>query len=178
MAPNLVPLPTLTGSAVLVRPPAPDELSNLAVVMAADPEASPWWSHDAEVIRRWFLEDPEYRVLVVEDRASGETAGIIAFQEEDDPDYQSASMDIALLSCCTGRGLGPEALRLLASWLIDERGHHRLTIDPAVANERAVHVYKALGYRPIGVARRYERGPDGTWHDNLLMDMLADELVR
>jgi hypothetical protein len=25
--------------------------------------------------------------------------------------------------------------------------------------------------------RRYERGADGTWHDGLLMDLLADELV-
>jgi aminoglycoside 6'-N-acetyltransferase len=24
--------------------------------------------------------------------------------------------------------------------------------------------------------RQYERGPDGTWHDGLLMDMLAGEL--
>jgi aminoglycoside 6'-N-acetyltransferase len=25
--------------------------------------------------------------------------------------------------------------------------------------------------------RRYERRSDGRWHDNLLMDLLADELV-
>jgi aminoglycoside 6'-N-acetyltransferase len=24
--------------------------------------------------------------------------------------------------------------------------------------------------------RNYERGPDGSWHDGLLMDMLAEEL--
>jgi aminoglycoside 6'-N-acetyltransferase len=28
----------------------------------------------------------------------------------------------------------------------------------------------------VGVMRQYERGVDGRWHDNLLMDMLADEL--
>jgi aminoglycoside 6'-N-acetyltransferase len=26
------------------------------------------------------------------------------------------------------------------------------------------------------VMRSYERGPDGTWHDGLLMDLLATEL--
>jgi aminoglycoside 6'-N-acetyltransferase len=26
------------------------------------------------------------------------------------------------------------------------------------------------------VMRRYERGPDGTFHDGLLMDLLAEEL--
>jgi len=28
----------------------------------------------------------------------------------------------------------------------------------------------------VGRMRQYERGPDGTWHDCLLMDMLAEEL--
>jgi aminoglycoside 6'-N-acetyltransferase len=28
----------------------------------------------------------------------------------------------------------------------------------------------------VGVMRRYERGPDGTWHDGLLMDLLPEEL--
>jgi aminoglycoside 6'-N-acetyltransferase len=26
--------------------------------------------------------------------------------------------------------------------------------------------------------RQYERGPDGTFHDGLLMDLLRDELTR
>jgi aminoglycoside 6'-N-acetyltransferase len=25
--------------------------------------------------------------------------------------------------------------------------------------------------------RAYERGPDGSWHDGLLMDLLAEDLV-
>ena len=29
----------------------------------------------------------------------------------------------------------------------------------------------------VGVMRNYERGVDGTWHDGLLMDLLADELT-
>jgi aminoglycoside 6'-N-acetyltransferase len=28
------------------------------------------------------------------------------------------------------------------------------------------------------VMRRYELGPDGTFHDGLLMDLLAEELIR
>ena len=61
-------------------------------------------------------------------------------------------------------------------YLIDVRGHHRLTIDPSAANERAIHVYSKLGFRPVGIQRLYERGPDGTFHDGLFMDLLADDL--
>ncbi len=52
--------------------------------------------------------------------------------------------------------------------------HHR----PAADNGRAVHAYAALGFRPVGLMRAYERRADGRWHDNLLMDLLADELVE
>ena len=66
---------------------------------------------------------------------------------------------------------------MLARYLIEERGHHRLTIDPAADNAPAIRAYEKVGFRPVGVMRSYERGPDGTLHDGLLMDLLADELV-
>ena len=75
-----------------------------------------------------------------------------------------------------GHGHGPVALRLAARWLVDERGHHRITIDPAARNARAIRAYRAVGFRDIGIMRRYERSPDGVWEDGLLMDLLADEL--
>lgn len=58
------------------------------------------------------------------------------------------------------------------------RGHHRLTIDPACGNAGAIRAYEAVGFRPVGTMRRYERGADGSWHDNLLMDLLREEFGR
>ena len=92
-------------------------------------------------------------------------------------DYRHASLDIALAGAHQGRGLGPEAMRLAIEHMIEARGHHRFTIDPAAANERAISAYAAVGFRPVGVMRRYERGADGTWRDGLLMDLLAEEYV-
>jgi aminoglycoside 6'-N-acetyltransferase len=106
----------------------------------------------------------------------GRLAGWLGFTEENEPDYRHAGLDIFLAPEHQGRGLGPAALRLAARWLVEERGHHRLTIDPAQANDRAIRAYASVGFRPVGVMRRYERGADGEWHDNLLMDLLADEL--
>jgi aminoglycoside 6'-N-acetyltransferase len=50
-------------------------------------------------------------------------------------------------------------------------------IDPAASNERAIKAYERVGFKPVGVMRSYERGPDGTFHDGLLMDLLAEELA-
>jgi aminoglycoside 6'-N-acetyltransferase len=89
--------------------------------------------------------------------------------------YRHAGMDIYLTASRHGRRLGAEAIRLLAPHLFAERGHHRLTIDPAADNAPAIRAYEKAGFRPVGTMRNYERGPDGVWHDGLLMDMLRGE---
>jgi aminoglycoside 6'-N-acetyltransferase len=67
-------------------------------------------------------------------------------------------------------------VRTLARYLLDVRGHHRLTIDPATSNIRAIRTYEKVGFKPVGVMRQYERGVRRTFHDGLLMDLLAGEL--
>ena len=65
---------------------------------------------------------------------------------------------------------------MLARWLVAVRQHHRLTIDPAADNVRAIRCYASVGFKPVGIMRAYERGLDGTFHDALLMDLLRSEL--
>jgi aminoglycoside 6'-N-acetyltransferase len=91
--------------------------------------------------------------------------------------YRHAGIDIYLGTRFQGRGAGTEAVALLARFLFEQRGHHRLTIDPAAANGRAIRSYAKVGFRPVGVMRQYERGRDGRFHDGLLMDMLRGELT-
>ena len=88
----------------------------------------------------------------------GEIAGWVGWYEEDDPITATAGLDIFVAPAHQGRGIGREALSLVARWLIDERGHHRIIIDPAASNTRAIATYASLGFRPVGVMRRYERG--------------------
>ena len=63
-------------------------------------------------------------------------------------------------------------------YLFRVRGHHRLVIDPAAQNHRAISTYAAVGFRTVGVLREYERNHDDTgWHDGLLMELLVSELT-
>jgi len=67
-------------------------------------------------------------------------------------------------------------VRRVVRHLIDGLGHHRITIDPAAANAAAIRTYEKVGFRVVGVMRRYERDADGSgWHDGLLMELLAGE---
>jgi aminoglycoside 6'-N-acetyltransferase len=159
----------------VLRPVRDDDATILREILA-EPDVARWWGvepPDATV--RDMLEQSEEEVhFVVE--LDGAVIGEIQYYEETDAAYRHASIDLFLATQHHGQGLGRDAIRRLARYLFDERGHHRLTIDPALANERAIRAYRGLGFRPVGVMRKYERGPDGTWHDSLLMDLLEDEL--
>lgn len=143
----------------------------------AEPTVACWWGEpdSAEAITDQLAGDESGVLLVIE--AAGEVAGGIQYWEETDPMYRHASIDIFLGGRYQGRGIGSEALTLLARFLFEERGHHRLTIDPAAANDRAIGCYRKVGFRPVGVLREYERGADGRFHDGLLMDLLRGELA-
>ena len=157
---------------MLLRPAREGDIPAL-MAMLTDPEVAPWWGdYDADRLRA-DLDHPGSQMLAVEVR--GEVIGLLEITEEEEPDYRHAALDISLRSDHHGQGLGHETLRVAIDHLIDAHGHHRFTIDPAAENERAIRCYAAVGFRPVGIMRRYERAPDGRWRDALLMDLLAEE---
>jgi aminoglycoside 6'-N-acetyltransferase len=167
------PLPELRGARVLLRPVRAADADRLLQILR-EPEVARWWgAYDSERVRADLIEVSDEAVYAIE--SGGEVIGAVTSYEETTPDYRHANMDIFLATDRQGQGLGTEALRLLARHLFRERGHHRLVIDPATTNERAIRAYERLGFRPVGVMRDYERGSDGTWHDGLLMDLLVDD---
>ena len=167
---------TLLGERVTLRPATMDDVPALAAVRAR-PEVRRWWRGGtdlvAEVTRE--LTETDTGKLVIEHE--GRTVGLIQWHAEQDPDYRHAGIDIYLDPSVHGRGLGSDAIRTLARHLFEDHGHHRITIDPAASNAAAIRCYEKVGFRPVGVMRQYERDIDGTWHDGLLMDLLADELT-
>jgi aminoglycoside 6'-N-acetyltransferase len=163
------PIPPLEGRRVLLRSAADGDLAALAEV------------RDDEDVRRWWgapsaddFDPPEHGALLVIE-VDGAIAGSIQYEEASDPQYRSAGIDIFLGSSWQGRGLAREAIGLLVHHLFEARRHHRLTIDPVAANERAIRCYEAVGFTRVGVMRQYERDDDGVWHDGLLMELLADD---
>ena len=158
---------------MLLRPGRPEDAGAL-VRIRKEPEVARRWGFDGieEEVGEGFVGNDAGFVI----EAGGEVVGAIQYHEEDDPMYRHAGMDIFLATAHHGRGLGAEAIRVLARHLFEGRGHHRLTIDPAADNAAAIRAYEKVGFRPVGVMRRYERGPDGVWHDGLLMDMLREDL--
>jgi aminoglycoside 6'-N-acetyltransferase len=163
--------PTLCGRLVTLRPAVAADAPALLAILD-QPAVSAWWRRDEW--HRLHETDAVTFTIVLD----GAIVGCIQFNEETDPDYLSAAVDIFLSGAVHGRGVGSDAMRTLIAWLIDACGHHRLTVDPAAANARAIHVYQKLGFRPVGVLRKYERVAGGSWRDALLMELLAVDFVR
>jgi aminoglycoside 6'-N-acetyltransferase len=138
--------------------------------------------HNSAEVRRWWdppeedfpWDEPQSTRFTIE--VDGAIAGLIQYWEENEPKYRHAAIDLFIDPQLHGRGIGSEAVTQVVRLLFCERGHHRITIDPAVDNVPAVRAYEKVGFKRVGVMRQAERDAGGEgWHDALLMELLASE---
>ncbi len=171
------PEPVLEGARVRLRPAERADVPEL-VRIRSTPEVYERWRGGDDLLAsvEEDFDDPSVTLYAIE--LEGQVVGLIQWYEEDEPDYRHASIDLYVDPAAHGRGIGTDAVRTLARHLVRDLGFHRLVIDPAADNQIAIRTYAKVGFRPVGIMRQYERGPDGTWHDGLLMDLLAGELIE
>jgi aminoglycoside 6'-N-acetyltransferase len=171
-----VPSPGLSDGEVTLRPPRPDDLARLTEIWAT-PEVSRWWPHEDEETISALMAGDEGEIVPFVIEVAGRTRGFLQVYEETDPMYRHAGLDLVLDPEVRGRGLGPRAIVLAARWAF-ARGHHRLVIDPNLANLAAQRAYEKVGFSRVGVMRSYEWSEaEGKWTDGVLYELLDDELV-
>jgi aminoglycoside 6'-N-acetyltransferase len=166
----------LRGDRVTLRPLVEEDVDRIVELGAAD-EVARWWRG---LTREHVLEKArgaDEGAVVFAIVADGELAGMIQYFEENDEEFRHASVDLFLGASYQDRGLGTDTVRTMIRHLIDDRGHRRVTIDPAAHNERAIRCYEKVGFKRVGVMREYWLDPDGRWRDGVLLDLLAPELV-
>src|SRR5689334_20441148 len=109
--------------------------------MLGEPEVARWWDPvDERSVRELVDTGDADTTFAVE--ADGRVMGIVLCYEEPEPHYRHASLDISLHPGFHDQGYGREALELVVAHLIEQRGHHRITIDPAASNARAIRCYE------------------------------------
>jgi aminoglycoside 6'-N-acetyltransferase len=170
----------IQGPRVVLRQVVPTDLPSLLKILREPSVARVWSAPNDEADRKLLLgADPDGSeaittfAITISDRVIGWIAG----WEKLEPEYRHAGVDLFVSGAQQGIGLGPEAIRLVCDWLFRVRGHHRITIDPAASNLRAIAAYEKVGFQRVGVLRRYELGADGTYHDGLLLDLVPEDLL-
>jgi aminoglycoside 6'-N-acetyltransferase len=166
--------PTLQGERVRLRALADADSERVAEINAL-PEVARWWRPQSPDEIRANIADQDLATWAVE--LEGELIGYVESYEEPEADFRHAGLDLFLLPAVHGRGLGRDVVRTVVRHLLEDRGHHRVVIDPALANDTAIRSYEAVGFRRVGVMRRYWFDHvEQRWTDGLLLDLLEGEL--
>jgi len=181
---------TIESRRLRLRPTREGDRARLEQILSA-PAVRRWWGEPGPKVEDAIAPGEETDSYAIELRGGGgdrgrggdgggdgAVIGVIQSWSEEEPDFRHAGIDVALAPEVHGRGYGGEAVAALARHLFEHRRHHRVTIDPAAANVPAIRAYERIGFKPVGVMRRYWRDPDGVWQDGLLMDLLPEELVE
>lgn len=164
----------LRGKNVRLRSINPTDRDRLLAIRRTEKVRSRWRGENLDAQFDEDLLDDDLHQLVIE-TLKGEIIGMIQFEEEQDPDYRNASLDIYIDPASHRRGYAADAIRTLVNYLFDNLDHHRLTVDPATDNTAAIACYSKVGFKPVGTMRAHERQPDGSWTDALLMDILPSD---
>ncbi|MGA8016696.1 MAG: GNAT family protein, partial [Candidatus Dormiibacterota bacterium] len=131
----------LHGDKVVLVPVAEAHVPALRRIRATPEVRRRWGEPHGEP--EWPFDDPSATLFAV--LVQDAVVGMIQFSEENEPDYRHASIDLFIDPQLHNRGIGRDAVRTLARHLVEERGHHRLTIDPAADNQAAIRCYAAVG---------------------------------
>lgn len=80
---------------------------------------------------------------------------------------------VSVLKEYWGKGIGKELIRYLIDWAQETKVIRKINLRTRIDNERAIRLYKKLGFEEEGIIRR-EFLIDGKFYDTLMMGMLID----
>jgi aminoglycoside 6'-N-acetyltransferase len=156
VSPYGTPMPSperpLFGELTTLRPATEDD-ADLLVGWHADPEVARFWD-DAILPRDEVLE--RLRRPLVDAYIIEEAGGAVGYLQAwfEDERFEMGGLDMFLIPSARGRGLGPDAARALARWLVDAGGLRRLTVDPYAWNETAIRAWAKAGFRSVSTNAR------------------------
>jgi len=147
----------IRGERTHLRPATPAD-TDLLHGWFADPEVHRFWggspkSRDEVEAKYVGGRSPAVESFIVE--RDGEPIGYI--QHWSDAEGEGG-LDMFLVPDARGQGLGPDAGRALAAYASEELGWKRVTVDPAIGNERAIKAWERAGFR---TEREWPDHPDG-----------------
>jgi len=85
-----------------------------------------------------------------------------------------ASIGVAFYLKYTNQGIGSFVLKRLIE-ILKENGFEKAELSVIEGNDRAYHVYKKLGFEECGRIHNSYKYDDGTYADEIMMEMLFDK---
>jgi RimJ/RimL family protein N-acetyltransferase len=174
------PDPPLDDGVIMLRPFVDDDVAELVEALA-DPEVSRWttipFPYTEEHGRDWvklaaeLWRKGEAASFAVTEAATGRLLGGIGMNLRG----RTGTFGYWIREDARGRGLTPDALRLLCRWAVDELGLERLQLLTIPGNTSSERVAEKVGFRREGLLRRYF-DQRGTRVDVWMWSLLPEEL--
>jgi diamine N-acetyltransferase len=165
----------LEGQHINLRPWQAQDLPSLTslrndVVLQGQLLARPRGS-TLEQVQEWlegFKNDPQSIFLVIADKTDV-MLGFVQIKHIDTLN-RSAELGIGVLKAKTGKGLGTEAIQLMADYLKKNWNLRKLTLQVRTDNQIAIAAYQKTGFSACG---KYTDHVfiDGQWRDVTLMEL-------
>ncbi|KIM43130.1 hypothetical protein M413DRAFT_435525 [Hebeloma cylindrosporum] len=163
-----------------LRASKPSDEANL-LALYNDELVAPWITEGYIVPRHANYIDTIYAFIhscvlscVVEDKATGEFIGLSSFVGPMEPKNRNAVICIALLPKHWSKGYGFEIMDFLIDYAFESMNMHRVSLTVFEGNERAMALYRRLGFVEEGRHRKIV-WLKGAWRDTFYMGILEDE---
>jgi len=126
-----------------------------------------------ESVRSWLdrrLQDPQALLFVIAEQGHD---GCVGFLQAVNMNllHGTAWLGVALVPEAQGRGYGREAVELCEQYTQARFRLRKMLLEVRHDNERALRLYKALGYRAVGTCQQHFYA-DGRFHDVTIMEKL------
>ena len=171
---------TLTSGRLTLRPPQDGDVV-ARLLLGNKPEIHRMFGGDPADFRELTPEGAEAWVATLKAERYGwvidyenQLVGSIRLHSVNPMDRRAALSIGILAPESLGKGVGTEAMRLLAAHAFGPLGLNRLSVRVLDFNERAIAAYKKVGFQHEG-REREAAFIAGTWHDDLMMGLLARE---
>ncbi|MCB1467689.1 MAG: GNAT family N-acetyltransferase [Rhizobiaceae bacterium] len=180
--------PVLIGRSITLRIPSRNDYPQWANLRAQSRAfLEPWeprwtkdeldrvtWRHRIQRYREDFLEGTALPLFVYEN-SSGKLLGGITLGNIRHGVAQSGQIGYWIGERYAGRGIMPEALKLLTKHAFDTLRLHRLEAACIPDNHRSIRVLEKAGFQREGLLRSYLR-INGVWQDHFIYGLIATDV--
>ena len=167
-----------------LRPPDPHDLEAL-YQQKNDPEVAGLLGgfingYSREDIRQWIDYHHKQRdevVLIIADAANDRCLGHVGLYQIE---HRTGSAEFAILigdRASWGKGLGRICTRFMLEYGFAQLHLHRISLEVLASNERALRLYRNVGFREEG-RKRDAQYKNGQYHDVICMGVLHSEYSR
>ncbi|WP_419880525.1 N-acetyltransferase family protein [Peribacillus sp. B-H-3] len=121
---------------------------------------------EREKIRKSFEKSNLYIVFEVE----GNVVGFLVFNRYEHERLKHAgSLGMGIREEYTNQGIGTKLIEFLFSWAKKQKSIEKICLEVVSVNERAIKVYRRLGFVEEGRQKNQIKYEDGSYGDDILM---------